>query len=158
MKAKVYLDTSIISAYFDLKKPVRQLITQKWIENEQQNFELYISELVLDEIDKNVDDELKKKMIFLINDLAPTNLKITDKVIELAGCYRENILPKEENDTIHIAVASLNELNIIASWNFRHIVNWKTIDTIHHINKEKNYNVIEILTLENLGGDKYGNI
>ena len=34
MKTKLYLDTSVPSAFFDTSKPMRQLITQKWFENE----------------------------------------------------------------------------------------------------------------------------
>ena len=40
---KIYLDTSIPSAYFDTSKPLRQLITQKWFENNASTYELYIS-------------------------------------------------------------------------------------------------------------------
>jgi hypothetical protein len=42
MKTKLYLDTSIPSAFFDTSKPMRQLITQKWFENDASGFELYI--------------------------------------------------------------------------------------------------------------------
>ena len=37
MKDKIYLDTSVPSAYYDASKPIRQLITQKWFENESKN-------------------------------------------------------------------------------------------------------------------------
>jgi predicted nucleic acid-binding protein len=50
MKLKIYLDTSVISAYFDFRKPIRQLITQKWIQYNAKEFEIFISTLVLDEI------------------------------------------------------------------------------------------------------------
>lgn len=49
---KLYLDTSIPSAYYDTSKPLRQLITQKWFENEIHNFELYISNIVFDELSR----------------------------------------------------------------------------------------------------------
>ena len=50
MKTKLYLDTSIPSAFYDTSKPVRQLITQKWFENEADSFDLYISTLTIEEI------------------------------------------------------------------------------------------------------------
>ena len=40
---KLYLDTSIPSAYYDTSKPMRQLITQKWFENKGAQYELYMS-------------------------------------------------------------------------------------------------------------------
>jgi len=97
-------------------------------------------------------------MLRLVDDIAPVNLQITEDINQLAELYRKNILQHEKNDTIHLATASFYKLNIIASWNFRHIVNWKTIDVIHKINLENRNNLIEILSLENLGGDKYASI
>lgn len=41
MKFRIYLDTSIPSAYFGFSKPLRQLITQKWFENEAKYFEIF---------------------------------------------------------------------------------------------------------------------
>lgn len=155
---KIYLDTSIISAYFDLRKPLRQLITEKWIRNDIYSFKPYISELVLNEIDKNPDEKLKLKMFELLDGLEPINLPITEEVSTLAKLYRKQILLKEINDTLHLAVASCFNLDIIVSWNFRHIVNWKTINAVHQINLKEKLGLIEILSLENLGGDKYGNL
>ena len=45
MMEKLYLDTSIPSAYYDNSKPVRQLITQKWFENDTKDFDLYVSNI-----------------------------------------------------------------------------------------------------------------
>ena len=50
-KPKLYLDTSIPSAYFDNSKPVRQLITQKWFENNALLYDLYISVVTIEEIE-----------------------------------------------------------------------------------------------------------
>jgi predicted nucleic acid-binding protein len=157
-KYKIYLDTSIISAFFDNKKPIRQLMTEKWVENESKNYDIYISTLVLAEINKNPDENLKIKMLDLLNDLSITVLEIDNEIEKLANYYRKEILSKEINDTLHIATASTNNINAILSWNFRHIVNLKTIETIHKINIKNNYPVVEIISIENLGGYKYGNI
>jgi predicted nucleic acid-binding protein len=157
-KYKIYFDTSIISAYFDYKKPIRQLMTEKWIENESKNYDIYISTLVLDEINNNKDENLKIKMLDFINELAVTVLEIDNEIEKLAELYRKEILPKEINDTLHIATAATNKISAILSWNFRHIVNLKTIEKIHKINLKNNYPIIEIISIENLGGYKYGSI
>lgn len=52
---QIYLDTSVISAYFDVYKPVRQIITQKWFQQQAHNFSLFASTLVIEEIQKNTD-------------------------------------------------------------------------------------------------------
>ena len=157
-KYKIYLDTSVISAYFDFKKPVRQLMTQKWIENEVNNFKIYISTIVLDEIENNRNEELKIKMLNLINDLKVSVLIVNDEIKKLAENYRKEILSNEVNDTLHIATSSFNHINAIISWNFRHIVNLNTIEKIHKINIKNNYPLVEIISIENIGGYKYGNI
>jgi hypothetical protein len=71
MKTKLYLDTSIPSAFFDTSKPVRQLITQKWFENEASNNSYTVQEdevlWELHEIRHKLHDELKKKPLDEIN-------------------------------------------------------------------------------------------
>lgn len=157
-KMKIYIDTSIISAYFDYRKPLRQLITQKWFQFEINNFSPYISTLVLQEIGNNTNSDLANNMLKLIDDNSFSILEINKDVIELSEIYRKEVIRKEINDSIHIAVASINTLDAIISWNFKHIVNLKTINKIHSINLRHQYGIIEIMTPENLGGDKYANL
>ena len=61
-KLKVYLDTSILSAYFDLRKPMRQLMTQKWVQNDLKSFVPYISVLVLEEINAHPDKKIGSEL------------------------------------------------------------------------------------------------
>lgn len=155
---QIYLDTSVISAYFDVYKPVRQIITQKWFQQQAHNFSLFASTLVIEEIQKNTDQELMKNMLTLLNTYSVSILAINDDIDHLAEAYRAKILSKEINDTLHIATASYYALDAIVSWNFRHIVNLKTMKVIHQINQEQNAHPIEILTLEHVGGDQYGTL
>jgi len=155
---RIYLDTSVISAYFDFNKPLRQLITEKWFYNDIENFQLFTSPLVLEEIENNTNLQLKKNMFELLGKSEATLLPINEEIETLAGIYRKSILSKEINDTLHIAIASFYGLDAIISWNFRHIVNIKTMKTIHNINEENKYKIIEILSVENIGGEKYGNL
>lgn len=61
-KLRVYLDTSIPSAYYDTSKPVRQLITQKWFEYDAREYDLHISVVTIEEIDR-VRNALKKQRL-----------------------------------------------------------------------------------------------
>jgi hypothetical protein len=148
----------VISAYFDLQKPLRQLITENWIQNDITNFENFISSLVLQEIENNLNLKLKSNMLDLIRDFEFQILEINDNIINLAKLYRNEVLKKEISDSIHIAVASYYKLDSIVSWNFKHIVNLDTMSAIHKINIKNNYSIIEILSPQNLGGNKYGNL
>jgi len=131
---KLYLDTSIPSAYCDNSKPVRQLITQKWFENEAYYYELYISNLVFEELSKLSNQEKRET----IEDLL----------------YKHS----EPEDALHIAVATVNRIGLLASWNFKHIVSINPIRKIHEINSKEKYQIIEIGSLEIYGGAKYGNL
>jgi hypothetical protein len=57
------------------------------------------------------------------------------------------------DDLIHIATASYFKLDAIVSWNFKRLVNLKTINAIHKINIQREYNIIEELSIENLRGN-----
>ena len=63
----------------------------------------------------------------------------------------QGILPSHSlDDSYHIATAIINECDIIVSWNFKHIVNVKTINgvrTITDLNKHKPINILNPLTL-----------
>ncbi len=97
-------------------------------------------------------------MLNLISDKKIKILTVTKEILDLAEQYRKDILSNEVNDSIHLAIATYNSLNAVVSWNFKHIVNIKTINKIHTINLTNNYPLIEILSIENLGGSKYGNL
>ena len=98
-------------------------------------------------------EELKKaslekynKMFKLIKQCNITVLTTSDEAENLARRYiSEGALPKGSlTDAIHIAVASINNLDKIISLNFRHIVREKTIKLTGEINILLGYKPIEI--------------
>lgn len=155
---KIYLDTSIISAYYDYTKPVRQLVTQKWFSEQISDYEIYVSSLVIEELDNTTDEILKDNFFQLVNGINPILLEINDEIIRLSNLYREKIIKNQVQDALHIATASFYKIDAIVSWNFKHIVNLKTVSEIHKVNLEQGYPILEIYTIENLGGYLYGNI
>jgi len=160
MKNKLYLDTSIPSAYYDTSKPVRQLITQKWFENDAKYYELYISVITMREISKIKNNSKKENIEKLIYDYNMNILEFSEKSKQLAEIYmNKGAIPKTEpEDAYHIAIATINKIDNLASWNFSHIVSVNPIKKIHEINNKLNYKIIEISSLELFGGYKYGNI
>ena len=155
-KPVIYLDTSIISAYFDWRNPVRQLITRKWFSEQAANFTICVSTLVLAELSATAQSDLRMHMLQLTQTFVDRVFEETDAAVELAQEYRSSILAKEVNDTLHIAIASLNEVHAIVSWNFKHIVNLETMRQIHFVNHLHALSPVEIITIENIGGDQYG--
>ncbi|MCK4763698.1 MAG: type II toxin-antitoxin system VapC family toxin [Candidatus Aminicenantes bacterium] len=160
MKTKLYLDTSIPSAYYDYSKPLRQLITQKWFENETHLFDVYISVLTIEEIDRLGNITRRENIKNLILKYNVEILQISDEIKNLAEKYiTKGAIPKSEpEDALHIAIATVNKIEGLASWNFKHIVSINPIRKIHEINGEKGYPLLEIGSLELYGGSKYGNL
>lgn len=160
MKPKLYLDTSIPSAYFDFSKPLRQLITQKWFELEAENYELYMSLVGIGEIEKLSNATKRDNIKKLIFNASIRILDFTDKAVELSQEYiNQGAIPRSEpEDTLHIALATVYEIESLASWNFKHIVSINPIKKIHEINRNYDYIMIDIGSLEIYGGSKYGNL
>jgi len=107
----------------------------------------YTSNYVTEELD-NAAAEKKIKMFRLISDYGVTILQKSDEVKRLAVAYiNEGIIPvKYEADALHIASATVNDLDFIVSWNFRHIVKRKTVIMTEVVNVKYNYRKIGIFS------------
>lgn len=157
---RLYLDTSIPSAYYDTSKPVRQLITQKWFEYDASGYELAISVITIEEIERLKNEEKKQRLKQLLVTHNMNIFPFTELAKQLADEYmRKGAIPlSEPEDAYHIAIASINACEALASWNFSHIVSINPIRKIHEINQRFRYAPIEIGSLEIFGGAKYGNL
>jgi len=144
-KKRVYLDTSVISALFDEKNPERKLLTQAFFK-EIKNFEPFISEITIAEAERTPDPKIRKKIKDVIQ-LFPV-FYLTGEVEWLANQYiRYGAVPENyPEDSYHIAVAVINEVDYLLSWNFRHIVRAKTKDIVRMVNTLNNFKQIEIMT------------
>ncbi len=143
-KLKIYLDTSVYSALYDKRNLNRQKQTENFW-NFIKNYELFFSDINLDEINGITNQELKNKLKYLLKN--GTKIKFTPEVKELTEIYiKEGIIPKKyENDAIHIALTTVYSIDILISWNFKHIVKRKTRIGVNLINLKEGYRSIEIL-------------
>ena len=144
MKTNIYLDTTVISALFDKRTPERMTQTQQFWKNIN-DYNVFISELVVDEI-KGASQPLQDKMLEQITGFK--SLSITDEDQYLAELYIKNeIFPeKYSDDALHTALATTNQIGILLSWNFNHLVKVKTRRMVALINTIHNYNPVEIIT------------
>lgn len=143
-KLKIFLDTSVYSAIYDERDPNRQKFTQDFW-GTIEDYELFSSEINLKEIDAVKDNELKEKLFSLLD--KGTKIEITNEVESLTKIYiDENLIPeKYENDAILIALTTVHSLDILVSWNFKHLVKRKTRIAVNLINLKEGYKSIEIL-------------
>lgn len=137
MKQRIYIDTSVIGGYYDVEfeDATRKLFAR--IENK--DFIICLSEMNETEL-VLAPQEVKEVKDKIPNDCLKF-LEIDDEVEHLAQTYiREKALGKaSENDAYHIALASVNRLDCLISWNFKHIVNFDKIKLFHSINIRLGY-------------------
>lgn len=148
-KLKIYLDTSVISHLQQEDVPEKVLETKElWEQFKNRNdIEIIISDLVLLELSRCEET----KHAFLLKELAQldyTFVKSTDEEKKLANIYLQNGVLKQKSmdDLTHIATATLNGCSYIVSWNFKHFVNPKTINTVNAINLSLHLSQISIFS------------
>ena len=141
---KVYTDTSVIGGCFDKEfEEWSNALFKEFILGTKQ---IMLSDLTLQELELARFEVRKKvKEIPANNRLA---IGINDEAIKLAETYiMEGALTnKSYNDALHIALATLNNADVLASWNFKHIVNLNRIRLYNSINFRLGYRLIEIRT------------
>ena len=110
-----------------------------------QRFEVYVSDLVLEELASIRDEKLRANVLKLVKGFDV--LRIDPQVRGLAYRYIEKGIcsPAYEADALHIAFASANGLDFMVSWNFRHLVNVRARHLVNLVNKEMGYKEIEIV-------------
>ena len=144
MKQKIYLDTSVVSALFDKRAPERMAMTKAAWERLDE-CDVYLSKTVLDELG-NASQPLRDEMLEAVSDF--TVLPDTDTSKKLAGVYVEQgIFPEKYfDDALHVAIASTNQIGILLSWNFAHLVKVKTRRMVALVNAMENYIPVEIIS------------
>ena len=141
---KILLDTSVYSAMLDKRDPIRQTQTQDFWKSINQ-YELYFSSINKEEIDAIKDETLKKKLKdFLIKG---KEIEISEEVERMKSLYiKEGLIPEKfENDALLLALTSVHSIDILISWNFKHLVKRKTRIGVNLINLKEGYKPIEIL-------------
>lgn len=144
---KVYLETTLFNYYFDDDRDAHADTVRLFEDIAVGKYEGYTSLYVIEEL-KNAPSEKAEKMIALIERYVITVLALSQEVEKLADVYVEQgIIPiKYRTDGVHIAVAAVNNLDMIVSMNFQHIVKRKTKLGTGNINALNNYHVVEICT------------
>jgi predicted nucleic acid-binding protein len=126
MKRKVYIETSVIS-YLTARPSktilgaAHQQITLAWWETRSQ-YDLVVSESVLRECGAG-DPDAAKKRLTVLNDV-PLIL-ITEQALDIANSLvAKGIIPaKAAEDALHIAIATVNGVDYLLTWNCRYIAN-----------------------------------
>jgi len=127
MKAKVYIETTVIS--YLTARPSRdiviaghQQITREWWDTCREHFDIVASQLVVQEASAG-DQEAAQERLSLLDTIAL--LEVTEDSLNLAqDLLNMGVLPQEAaEDALHIAVAVTNGVEYLLTWNCRHLAN-----------------------------------
>lgn len=152
--ASVYIETSVIS--YLTARPSRDIViaghqqtTQDWWENQSHKFELYVSELVIQEAARGDPKAAQERLTVLKPFQA---LTVTPQALQLAQILLEKAaLPaKSDADALHISISMTSGIDYLLTWNCKHIANAITRKKIELLCREQNYEPSVICTPEEL--------
>ena len=141
-KLKVYLDTSIISYLDQQDAPEKMQETiEVWERIKTGLYDIYISDVVLREINDCKEEEKRNTLVGHLKEIEYHLISVDEATVQLAEKIIANGILKKKNfdDCQHISAAILADCDIIISWNFKHIINVKTIRGIKVITTMEGY-------------------
>jgi hypothetical protein len=152
----VYLETSFIS--YLTSRPSRdvvtaghQAITIEWWENRRNDFKLYVSEPVKDEVAQGK-AEMASKRLAMIEDIELLN--VSDAAVDFAeALIQGHAIPQQAaTDALHVGISCVNGIQYLLTWNCKHIANAERFKDIERLCQTHGYPVPIICTPEELLG------
>ena len=148
MKQRIYIDTSVVGGYFDEEF---KEATMKLFERLDNNEIIFVVSDLLDLELINAPQHVKEHLLIYSADKFQ-RVELTEEAIKLADTY---IVEKVDGitsleDCRHIALATIHKVDVLASWNFKHIVNLDRIKGYNSVNLRLGYSMIEIRSPKDL--------
>jgi predicted nucleic acid-binding protein len=156
-KPKVYLETSFIGYLTarlsgDLITAAPQKLTRVWWDEQRKNFELYISQVVVQEVgagDAVAATERNQVLVGIESlDVPPEASALAAAIIS-----RKLLPPKAAYDALHVAVAAISRMDYPFTWNCKHIANAAIREDLEAVIRKAGYEPAVLCTPEELMGD-----
>ncbi len=148
MKLRFYLDTSVIGALCDPGPEERVAATRRLFDGLRRDlWDGFVSVLVLEEVSRapvsvrqTIESELTKTPLLVLEE--------SDASLALARAYIDSgAIPQQyEDDARHVAVATVNDVQVIVSWNFRHMVNVERKRRLNSVNVREGFPLIDLIS------------
>lgn len=153
-RPKVYLESSVISYLAarpsrDILATAHQQVTREWWDRSRSRVDLFISGEVLNEIRRG-DPSASQRRLQYVRDLPV--LEADDQARLLAAeILRSSALPAiAAADAAHIAIATVNGMDFLLTWNCTHIANGFLQRAISRLSREMGFEPPTIVTPEEL--------
>lgn len=141
-RLRVYLDTSVIGGCFDTE-------FEQWSNALIGNFrsgryKAVVSSVVTKEVEPAPD--FVRKLYEEILSLPAEVVSVTEETLLLLKSYQQRQVLQDRfiEDMLHIALASVAEVDVLVSWNFKHIVRLDKIRSFNAVNLEQGYKPLAI--------------
>ncbi|MEO8498755.1 MAG: type II toxin-antitoxin system VapC family toxin [Planctomycetota bacterium] len=152
----VYVETTVIGSIAGRMHPnplvaARQQKTRVWWETAPAEYQLLVSQLVVDECLAGDPDAAQERL----DELAGIpRLIITGTARNLADALMDaNAIPKSEpRDALHVAIAAVHGVQYLVTWNFKHIANATLRERINDACRDNGHEPPIICTPEELAG------
>jgi hypothetical protein len=130
----------------------RKEITRDWWSKHRRNYQLFVSDVVEQEASMG-DATMSVARIKMIASIE--RLATSERAIELAeSLVKHKAVPvKAAADALHIAIATVEEMDFLMSWNFKHIVNAQLQSKIEMVCDDNGYKPVILCTPESLVGE-----
>jgi predicted nucleic acid-binding protein len=154
MKPKVYLETTIIS-YFtarssrDIITAAHQQVTQEWWYERRNDFDLFISQIVLQEVNQGDEEAIQRRLEMIAT---IPEIEVNPEAVSLAqALVSDGVVPERAAaDALHIAVATVQGMDYLLTWNLRHLANAIIRTAITDVCRQRGYEPPVICTPEEL--------
>jgi hypothetical protein len=152
MKPRIYTDTSVLGGCEDDEFRVASRRLLEAFEGGE--LTLVLSELTLRELETA--PEGVRMGLGRVPAAHIEALSLSPEAEELAAAYIEDgaIGVRMRADALHIALATVARVDVLVSWNFKHIVNLKRIHAYNAVNLKRGYPLLEIRTPREVPGDE----
>ena len=156
MQKRIYIETTIPSAYYTLRTDeeslIRQKLTRQWWDEYANLFTLTSSTAVIDELEEG-SRQVTLDRLALLDSVEMFNPTVES--VQISQIYIEKLImpQKEGGDALHLAIASFHQVDILLTWNCTHLANPNKFDFITRINRELGLTTPELKTPHDyLGG------
>ncbi len=144
MRFRVYTDTSVLGGCEDEEFAEHSIrLLEGFVLGERT---LVLSDLTLQEL-ADAPTEVRERLA-LVPEVYIETIQLGAEAGELAeGYISSGVLPARlRADAQHIAMATVARVDVLVSWNFKHIVNLQRIRRYNSVNLRLGYPLIEIRT------------
>lgn len=142
MKQRLYIDTSVFGGFFD--EEFSEFTKPLFKRFQNGDFKLLFSSITQEEL--SFAPENVKSLVKSIKTEITEFIDASDAAVDLATQHiTEKVVGQTSfDDSLHIALATINRADFLLSWNFKHIVNIQRIQGYNSINIKNGYKQLEI--------------